>query len=88
MIFLSNSSLFKKKMCEKVKKFNMYLRPARTYLIHRFPRYYDTQKIQITYDFLLKSQYYDTQKYEIKYVFKTSSGQSNTTMIPKEYRYL
>ena len=41
--------------------------------------YYDTQKIQIIYDFLLKSHYYDAQK---KYLLPK---QHHITKIPKKY---
>ena len=41
--------------------------------------YYDTQKMQEIYDFLLKSHYYDAQKYSLL-------KQNHVAMIPKNFR--
>ena len=48
--------------------------------------YYDAQKIQTIYDFLLKSPYNDARKSWKKHVLKTLLRQTHTTMMPKKYR--
>ena len=48
--------------------------------------YYDAQKIQIIYDFLLKSFYSKAQKYWKNYVLNAWPRQNHATIMPKKYR--